>query len=200
MRARLAGIEVVLADGTVASRLSGLMKDNVGYDLAQIMAGSEGTLGVVTKVVLRLVPVPRYRVVALAALRALASQAGDPARDPGGSLRAVTELAVSLATRLRRRVDGIDALEIIYADGMALVAAVTGLPAPPDPGAQAWILVEASGGQDPSGMLATAIEEAAGVTAVAGRGRRGRKGPAVGVPGTSHGGDRDTSGWLTSST
>ena len=58
MRSRLAGIEVVLADGTVASRLSGLVKDNVGYDLAQLMAGSEGTLGVVTKVVLRLVPVP----------------------------------------------------------------------------------------------------------------------------------------------
>ena len=50
MRARLGGVEAVLADGTVASRLSGLVKDNVGYDLAQIMAGSEGTLGVVTKV------------------------------------------------------------------------------------------------------------------------------------------------------
>ena len=78
MRSRLAGIEVVLADGTVASRLSGLVKDNVGYDLAQLMAGSEGTLGVVTKVVLRLVPVPEYRVAALIALRG-----GPGGGDPG---------------------------------------------------------------------------------------------------------------------
>ena len=62
MRARLGGVEVVLADGSVASRLSGLVKDNVGYDLAQIMAGSEGTLGVVTKVALHLVAVPLFRV------------------------------------------------------------------------------------------------------------------------------------------
>ena len=69
MRARLGGLEVVLADGTVATRLLGLVKDNVGYDLAQMMAGSEGTLGVVTKVVIHLVPVPRFRVTALVGLR-----------------------------------------------------------------------------------------------------------------------------------
>ncbi len=60
MRTRLGGLEVVLADGTVASRLSGMVKDNIGYDLAQIIAGSEGTLGVVTKVVVHLVPVPPF--------------------------------------------------------------------------------------------------------------------------------------------
>jgi len=160
MRSRLAGIEVVLADGTVATRLSGLMKDNVGYDLAQIFAGSEGTLGVVTKVVLRLVPAPIHRVVALVGLRG-----GDPPSPQG--VREVSEVAVALATRLRRRVDGIDALELIYADGMGLVREVFGLAAPPDPGAQAWLLVEASGGQDPSGALAAAIEDAPGVSAIA---------------------------------
>ncbi|MGA3216150.1 MAG: FAD-binding oxidoreductase [Acidimicrobiales bacterium] len=163
MRARLAGIEVVLADGTIASRLSGLVKDNVGYDLAQIMAGSEGTLGVVTKVLLRMVPVPAFRVTALVALRAL----GDKASDPAGGVRAVSEVAVSLAASLRRRVDGIDALELVYADGMALVRDALGLPAPPDPGAEAWLLVEASGGQDPSSMLAEVIEDAPGVSEVA---------------------------------
>jgi FAD/FMN-containing dehydrogenase len=163
MRARLGGVEVVLADGTVASRLSGLVKDNVGYDLAQIMAGSEGTLGVVTKVVLHLVPVPPFRVAALIALRGIEHSAGDPV----AGIRSVSEVAVGLATRLRRRVDAIDALELVYADGMALVREATGLPAPPDPGADAWLLVEASGGQDPSGMLAEAIEDAPGVTEVA---------------------------------
>jgi FAD/FMN-containing dehydrogenase len=163
MRARLGGIEVVLADGTVASRLSGLVKDNVGYDLAQVMTGSEGTLGVVTKVVLHLVAVPQYRVTALIALRALEHEAADSA----ATVRAVSQAAVALATRLRRRVDGIDALELVYADGMELVRDVLALPAPPDPGADAWLLVEASGGQDPTGMLAEAAEDASGVTEVA---------------------------------
>lgn len=163
MRSRLAGIEVVLADGTVASRLSGLMKDNVGYDLAQIMAGSEGTLGVVTKVVLRLVPVPRHRVVALVALRG----AERAATVPGAGVRAVSAAAVALARGLRRAVDGIDALELVYADGMALVREVMGLPAPPDPGAEAWLLVEASGGHYPTAMLAAALEDAPGVTSIA---------------------------------
>jgi len=163
MRSRLAGIEVVLADGTVASRLSGLVKDNVGYDLAQIVAGSEGTLGVVTKVVLRLVRVPQYRVVALVGLRG--GDHGDG--DPGAGVYAVSAVAVALATRLRRQVDAIDALELVFADGMSLVREVLGLPPPPDPGADAWLLVEASGGQDPSALLAAAIEDAAGVTEVA---------------------------------
>ena len=163
MRARLGGVEAVLADGTVASRLSGLVKDNVGYDLAQIMAGSEGTLGVVTKVAIHLVPVPPFRVTALVALRGLEHSSPELA----SNVRSVSEAAVGLATRLRRRVDGIDALELMYADGMALVREAMGLPAPPDPDAGAWLLVEASGGQDPSGMLAEAIEDAPGVTEVA---------------------------------
>jgi FAD/FMN-containing dehydrogenase len=154
MRARLGGIEVVLADGTVATRLSGLVKDNVGYDLAQIIAGSEGTLGVVTKVALHLVALPRFRVAALIALR-----------ETGAGT--VSELAVALANRLRRRVDGIDALELVFADGMGLVREVCGLAPPPDPGAGAWLLVEASGGQDPTMLVAEALEGAQGVSDVA---------------------------------
>jgi FAD/FMN-containing dehydrogenase len=64
-------------------------------------------------------------------------------------------------------VDGIEALELVFAEGMALVRKATGLPPPPDEGADAWLLVEASGGQDPTGMLADAIEDAPGVTEVA---------------------------------
>jgi FAD/FMN-containing dehydrogenase len=139
------------------------VKDNVGYDLAQIMAGSEGTLGVVTKVVLHLVPVPPFRVTALIGLRGIEHSSPDPAE----TVRSVSEVAVGLAARLRRRVDGIDALELVYADGMTLVREVMSLPAPPDPGADAWLLVEASGGRDPSDMLAEAIEDAPGVTEVA---------------------------------
>ena len=55
-RARVAGLEAVLADGTVVERMHGLLKDNAGYPLPALLMGSEGTLGVITAVRWRLVP------------------------------------------------------------------------------------------------------------------------------------------------
>ena len=54
-RAQVVGVEAVLPDGSVVSHLSGLVKDNTGYDLAGLLVGSEGTLGIVTAARLRLV-------------------------------------------------------------------------------------------------------------------------------------------------
>jgi len=62
------GLEVVLADGTVWNGLRRLRKDNTGYCLRQLFAGSEGTLGIITAAVLKLVPRPREVAVALCAL------------------------------------------------------------------------------------------------------------------------------------
>lgn len=53
-RTQVAGLEVVLADGSVVSRLDGLVKDSTGYDLSGLFVGSEGTLGIVTAARLRL--------------------------------------------------------------------------------------------------------------------------------------------------
>ncbi|MDH0866060.1 FAD-binding oxidoreductase [Mitsuaria sp. GD03876] len=61
------GLEVVTADGTVWDGLSGLRKDNTGYDLRDLFIGSEGTLGVITAATLKLHPLPRARMTALAA-------------------------------------------------------------------------------------------------------------------------------------
>ena len=58
MRELVLGLEAVLADGTVISSMSGLMKNNTGYDLRQMFVGSEGTLGVVTRAILRLYEAP----------------------------------------------------------------------------------------------------------------------------------------------
>ncbi|MCC6917792.1 MAG: FAD-binding oxidoreductase [Alphaproteobacteria bacterium] len=64
MRAMVLGIEAVLADGTVIDAMSPLMKNNAGYDLKQLFIGSEGTLGIVTRAVLRLRPSPASSNVA----------------------------------------------------------------------------------------------------------------------------------------
>ena len=67
------GLEVVLADGTVWDGLRRLRKDNTGYCLRQLFVGSEGTLGIITAAVLKLVPRPATRCVAFAALASAAA-------------------------------------------------------------------------------------------------------------------------------
>ncbi|MCR4470855.1 FAD-binding oxidoreductase [Burkholderia sp. SCN-KJ] len=68
-REQVLGLEVVLADGTVLSSLNKMLKNNAGYDLRQIFVGSEGTLGVITRVVLRLHPRLAAPSTALCAVR-----------------------------------------------------------------------------------------------------------------------------------
>jgi FAD/FMN-containing dehydrogenase len=58
-RSHALGLEVVLADGRVLNDLNKLKKDNTGYDLRNLFIGAEGTLGIITAAVLRLVPRPR---------------------------------------------------------------------------------------------------------------------------------------------
>jgi FAD/FMN-containing dehydrogenase len=59
------GLEYVLPDGRIVSSLKKIIKDNSGYDLKQLLIGSEGTLGIITKVVLRLTQAPKTRSSAL---------------------------------------------------------------------------------------------------------------------------------------
>ena len=62
------GLEAVLADGTVVSSLNRMIKNNAGYDLKQLFIGTEGSLGVVTRVVLRLREKPRSEDTLLVAV------------------------------------------------------------------------------------------------------------------------------------
>jgi FAD/FMN-containing dehydrogenase len=126
MRAQLRGIEAVLADGTVVSHLAGLVKDNTGYDYPSLLAGSEGTLAVVTAARLRLVPRLRDTVTALVGLGGL------------DELHALAQQAV-------REVPGLVSAEFFTRTGLDILVAHAGL-APPLPGpAAAYLLVEASG-------------------------------------------------------
>ena len=65
MRDMILGLEAVLADGTVIPALNRMIKNNAGYDLKQLFIGTEGTLGVVTRLVLRLRPMPLSSQTAL---------------------------------------------------------------------------------------------------------------------------------------
>ena len=86
-RELVSGLEVVLPDGRVWSDLKGLRKDNTGYDLKQLFMGAEGSLGIISTVVLRLYPMPRARITAwlsignigdaVAVLASLRHQLGD---------------------------------------------------------------------------------------------------------------------------
>ncbi len=71
MRALVLGLEVVLADGSVFDALTPLKKDNRGFDLKQLLIGSEGTLGIVTAATLKLVPDVADRIVVWAGVSTL---------------------------------------------------------------------------------------------------------------------------------
>jgi FAD/FMN-containing dehydrogenase len=144
MRAQLLGVEAVLADGSVVSRLGGLPKDNTGYDVVSLLAGSEGTLGVITRLRLKLVPLLAGRAVALVAVD-----------DTAG--------AVDVVRRLRDRLPSLEAAELFFADGLALVREQAGLGAPFAEQHPAFVLVECAQHDDPTDDLLAALDDCAGV-------------------------------------
>ncbi|MGO4852257.1 FAD-binding oxidoreductase [Phaeovulum sp. W22_SRMD_FR3] len=95
MRDLIAGVEMVLADGRILSDLDGLKKNNTGYNLTQLVAGSEGSLGLVTGAVLRLSPRMQSRAHAWLACD-------------------TAEKAIDVGTRVRRAFGNqVEALELL---------------------------------------------------------------------------------------
>jgi FAD/FMN-containing dehydrogenase len=138
MRAQSIGIEAVLADGSVVRRLPGMVKDNTGYHFPSLLAGSEGTLAVITRARLRLVPLMPRRAVALLAL-AGASE------------------AVALAGELRGALSSLTAAELFFEDGLALVLRHGGGEAPFRRDYPAYLLLEVDGREDPTDQLAARL-------------------------------------------
>lgn len=125
------GLEVVLADGTVWDGLRAVQKDNAGYQLRRLFCGSEGTLGIVTRAVLKLAPVPRQRATALLALPDMAA-------------------TVAFGTRLRAEAgEFLNGLEFFTELGLALAEKhVEGLSLPLGTRGGAYLLVEAGAGSE----------------------------------------------------
>jgi FAD/FMN-containing dehydrogenase len=126
MRAQLRGIEAVLADGTVVSHMAGLVKDNTGYDYPSLLAGSEGTLAVITQARLQLVSRPRNLVTAIVGLASL------------------DELH-NLARQAVRDVPGLVSAEFFTKTGLGILAGHAGLTAPLPVPAETYLLLEACG-------------------------------------------------------
>lgn len=140
MRALVLGIEAVLPDGGLFDGLSALRKDNRGYDLRQLLAGAEGTLGVITAAALRLVPAAGSRSVAWVGL-------------------ATAQDALALLRRLEAATgEAIESFEIVPADALDLVLRhIPGTRAPLS-GAHAWhALIEAVA---PEGAPPVPLDEA----------------------------------------
>ena len=143
MRSSVVGVEAVLGDGSVVSRLGGLLKDNTGYDLSGLLCGSEGTLGVVTAVRLRLVPASSFRTVALVGVRS-----------PAAAMAVLGGVRASASSVL-------EAAELFFSDGVELVVEQAGV-APPPFAAPAYLLLEAaSSSSDPTDALLAALQAAA---------------------------------------
>jgi FAD/FMN-containing dehydrogenase len=122
-RRQVLGVEAVLADGSVISHLGGLPKDNTGYDLAGLLVGSEGTLGVVTAARLALVRPAVASNVAIVAVRSAAD-----------GLALARDVVPSHSRLL--------AAEILDAAMLRHVCEISGLPWPVSPDAPHVLLVE----------------------------------------------------------
>jgi FAD/FMN-containing dehydrogenase len=139
MREQVAGVEAVLADGRIVSRLDGLAKDSTGYDIGHLLAGSEGTLAVLTRLRLRLVTAERERAVAFVAVAGTAD-------------------AVDLLAAIRAKLPGLCAAELCFARGVELVARYLGIRPPLEGAGEAYVLLEVAGEIDPVDDLLAALE------------------------------------------
>lgn len=144
MRRQVAGLEAVLANGSVLRRMSRVAKDNVGYDLPGLLVGSEGTLAVITAIRLRLVRPDAYRAVALLGLSAV-------------------DALPRVVREAQKALPGLTSAEFLLTDGLRLVRAHRRLPAPLPTEHPAYLLLDVGGAADPVEMLGAAFGGSADV-------------------------------------
>ncbi len=137
------GLEAVLPDGSIWNGLSRLRKDNTGYDLRNLLIGSEGTLGIITAASLKLSPRPAVTATALMVV---------PSPDA----------ALSLLSLARDQVgEAVSAFELLHAQGFEFLAqTLPDIRRPFDPAPEWCVLIELglAQGQDPNAALETLFE------------------------------------------
>jgi FAD/FMN-containing dehydrogenase len=131
-REQVLGLEVVLADGTVVSALNKMLKNNAGYDLKQLFIGAEGTLGIITRAVLRLHAKPRTKATALCALPSY-------------------EAVVGLLRRAQAELGGISAFEAMWHDYYSFMVNHPTAKQKPLPDHHPYYVLMEFAGNDPAG-------------------------------------------------
>jgi FAD/FMN-containing dehydrogenase len=140
-RAHVVGLEAVLADGSVVSRLAGLTKDNAGYDLPELLVGSEGTLGIITRVRWKLAPLLSARVAALVGV----NTAGE---------------AAALLASLRAHAPSLESCDFFLDEGLELVLEHQQRESPIRRRSPFYVLAECAAQSDPIEELAAALQDA----------------------------------------
>ncbi|MGZ4188091.1 MAG: FAD-binding oxidoreductase [Solirubrobacteraceae bacterium] len=138
-RAHVVGLEAVLADGSVVSRLAGLAKDNAGYDLPELLVGSEGTLGIITRVRWKLSPLLPSRVAALVGLQTVRE-------------------ASDLLAALRANAPSLESCDFFLDEGLELVLEHQQRKSPIRNRSPLYVLAECAAQSDPTEELAAALE------------------------------------------
>lgn len=141
MRSLVLGLEVALPDGRLVDMLDRVEKNTTGVDLKQLFIGSEGTLGVITRLVLKLSPKATAASTALCALPSFAA-------------------ATRLVRELRRELPGLSAFELMWTDYLEAAMEVSGLRSPFEPACPVYALVETMGTD--AGRERQSLEEALG--------------------------------------
>ncbi len=145
MRQQVVGIEAVTASGSVVGSLTGLPKETAGLHWPSLLAGSEGTLAVITAARVRLVPWYRHTTTALVAIDSV------PA-------------AIDLLASLRRSLASLDAVEVIAPAAMSLVSEHLGRPSPVASGPGGlYVMIDCADHDDPSSELIDVLAGSDGV-------------------------------------
>ncbi|MFT4067803.1 FAD-binding oxidoreductase [Paraburkholderia sp.] len=129
MRELILGLEVALSDGTMLSMMNRVTKNTTGVDLKQLFIGSEGTLGVITRVVLKLEPKPSAVNTALCAV-------------------ATFDDATRLLKSMRARLPGLSSFELMWRDFMNAATDIAHLKAPFGESYPVYVLIETLGESD----------------------------------------------------
>lgn len=147
MRSQVLGVQAVLADGSLVTQLDGLPKETAGPPLHTLLVGSEGTLGIVTAVRLRLVPWYRQTAAALVAC---------------GSIREAVDLLADL-----RALPSLDAVELMLPEALRMACEHLDVPQPiPTDSAAAFVMVDTASHTDPTDELARVLSNHHGVLAL----------------------------------
>lgn len=131
-RRNVLGLEAVLADGQIVSSMNKMLKNNAGYDWTQLLIGSEGTLGIVTRAVLALHPRPAGVETALVAVRS-------------------TQAAIDLLRDINRRLPGgLQVFEGMWSDFLQVAVERIGLQKPFEQSYAMTVLLETPTGGTPA--------------------------------------------------